>query len=227
MSERELERENVWFSPDRATVLIPPTSTSGSPDAQPPDLPPDPPDPPPIHPPSDFPSLSEAATVPKKPSSPMQISPSMGTASRANVSGRSFQTTAAVAAQIHQALFPDLERKLLFPIEPYLKINLRAFKLCLKKPLLLCSRTEHPLVLSPLILPPKNSHQNLLLPRKPILLLKPPPLPKNPHLQIHHPPRLVTKTHCRPQTKTPKLLRRPLLKLQRGSIVLEPKLIEA
>lgn len=92
------DKENVWFSGDRASALFPLPATSGGslPPPQP-DPPPDPPDP--SLPLGDFPSLSVAATTPRKSRSPMQISPTQGTASRACNSGCVTPTTDASKAQ--------------------------------------------------------------------------------------------------------------------------------
>lgn len=169
------ERENVWFSPDRATVLIPPVSTAGSPVLQHPILPPDPPDPPPSLPSSDFPSLSEVSTTPRKPSSPMLISPSLGTASRAVSSGRPSQTTAVVAAQIHQALFSGSGKKITVPSE------------------ILSNSFEGLQAL------PQKSSSPLLTNRASCSV---PPLSPNPNSPIFSPPPPATSSHLPPSPPT-------------------------
>lgn len=95
------EKENVWFSPVRASVLNLKAATPGSPIPDPPLTPPDPPDPPS---PIEFSPLPSSSTTSQKAKSPMQISPPVGTANRDLESDCCSLTTDASPAQKFQPL---------------------------------------------------------------------------------------------------------------------------
>ncbi|CAH8360139.1 unnamed protein product [Eruca vesicaria subsp. sativa] len=96
-----MESANPWFPSDNTSVLNPSLATPGSASSRPPPAPPDPPDISPTLPISDFPLLS-SKTTPRKSQSPMQISPSQGTAVKDWKSGCSTPTTGVNLTQKSQ-----------------------------------------------------------------------------------------------------------------------------